>query len=157
MSNRVRKHQLLKLFCFDICCLFIKGQSQLCRMEFSPNLSFSIKKKRFESRYWCVGMIWVLKSHTAEKWTSGLRVMPCDTPHSGCDSSARVKRRCYLGPVAQPVPLGRTVQVDRLDRTIMRKKGRKWQGAAPPAVDTHAPLWVRVLSVYPTDHISAVF
>lgn len=45
MSNRVRKHQLLKLFCFDICRLFIKGQSQLCRMEFSPNLSFSIKKK----------------------------------------------------------------------------------------------------------------
>lgn len=44
------------------------------------------------------------------------------------------------GAVTSGLLRNRTVQVDRLDRTVMRKKGRKWQGEAPPAVDTHAPL-----------------
>lgn len=55
-------------------------------------------------------MIEPLKSGAAEKGTSGLRVMSCDTPqvtasrtcplcllsHFGCDSSTRVERRCWL-------------------------------------------------------------
>lgn len=51
-------------------------------MEFSPNLSFSIKKKkRFKSKHWCVGMI-ESSNHTLLKSgrLDGLRVIPCDTP-----------------------------------------------------------------------------